>query len=958
MKKLLFLLAILLAAINSFSQSVYKIEGDTVRAQKRLGANTVLDIIGRAQSTGTIKPGTDTTTYKQGLAIVGGKLWLGNGTHFTNIQIDAATLNGKTDTAKTRADSIALANTIQDVANTAYDAFNTLSTIKLNVADSGTKYLTPKRVNDSLTERAYKDGSNATGKWRNAANRADTLTGGWYDDGGYLVNQYNRGIFTPNWNVDEYGNGTFRFNTMKSFYIDGQYGLGYGRFRFQSGTPMSTSGSSNLYAGADGRFKYLNGSGTTVYDLITNGDTSAMLAPKADTNYVTIDKAATNNNYTVKPINYGNIKPKIKKIVFIGDSNGKGYGLTDTSGRYPTQLANLLKCAEANNCVTGMTMQRASPVAYGGSLMTQLSLIPTYDTSYSYLSVTLGTNDVNINNGNYTAAGYRLALDTLLRNAITTKGWPASTIILNAAPYVTNLNYAGFSWTYARLNQYRDSLKSAAIAYGTLFFDETTVTTNNFIDSTYFQTDGLHLSVKGHQFIAMAQASILNSGTVYGDKVIIGQLAVGQIKDAPQWYSAIRTTSNVINGFQEIGYIKYLKNVSDFIEITINATDTLFRLPIYLGDTYSPSGRRFIIPINSWMPNNTWINVRPDYVTGLASGWELSSFEAMQLQMKLVTPSYKDSRYYFRIVSLRNGQSQTVNISIRTNDRAYSSNFIETYATGTDATAYNYFGGRTHFSSANGVITETVQNYVSETFNALAGYASNFASGYTTRSFTDKNYVDSVLGTKQAPITAGRGITLTGSTLGIDTAKGYTWTAAQTFSASLLNLGSSTQIKFGNNSFISSDGNGIFRFGFSSTGTNGLIAIDGLTSVSGISGGFNSGTNAAGSNLTFSPRDGTGTGTPGNIDLQTSNIGTSGSAAQAYTTKLRLWGNGNLTLQSGGTFTNNGYRLEIPTGNVKFGGLLEIGNTVNTVSPTSPNRTVTIVIGGVTYYLPAKTTND
>ena len=39
-------------------------------------------------------------------------------------------------------------------------------------------------------------------------------------------------------------------------------------------------------------------------------------------------------------------------------------------------------------------------------------------------------------------------------------------------------------------------------------------------------------------------------------------------------------------------------------------------------------------------------------------------------------------------------------------------------------------------------------------------------------------------------------------------------------------------------------------------------------------------------------------------------------------------------------------------------GALAIGNAVNTVSPTSPDRTITIVIGGTTYYLHAKTTND
>ena len=46
------------------------------------------------------------------------------------------------------------------------------------------------------------------------------------------------------------------------------------------------------------------------------------------------------------------------------------------------------------------------------------------------------------------------------------------------------------------------------------------------------------------------------------------------------------------------------------------------------------------------------------------------------------------------------------------------------------------------------------------------------------------------------------------------------------------------------------------------------------------------------------------------------------------------------------------------TGALSATGALAIGNTVNTVSPTSPNRTVTIVIGGTTYYLAAKTTND
>ena len=56
-----------------------------------------------------------------------------------------------------------------------------------------------------------------------------------------------------------------------------------------------------------------------------------------------------------------------------------------------------------------------------------------------------------------------------------------------------------------------------------------------------------------------------------------------------------------------------------------------------------------------------------------------------------------------------------------------------------------------------------------------------------------------------------------------------------------------------------------------------------------------------------------------------------------------------------GTFSSTGLAL---TGGLTATGAVAIGNTVNTVSPTSPNRTVTMVIGGVTYYLAAKTTND
>ena len=56
---------------------------------------------------------------------------------------------------------------------------------------------------------------------------------------------------------------------------------------------------------------------------------------------------------------------------------------------------------------------------------------------------------------------------------------------------------------------------------------------------------------------------------------------------------------------------------------------------------------------------------------------------------------------------------------------------------------------------------------------------------------------------------------------------------------------------------------------------------------------------------------------------------------------------------------NTGTLLGITNaGAATFAGAVTIGNTVNTVSPTSPNRTITMVVNGVTLYIAAKTTND
>jgi hypothetical protein len=69
-------------------------------------------------------------------------------------------------------------------------------------------------------------------------------------------------------------------------------------------------------------------------------------------------------------------------------------------------------------------------------------------------------------------------------------------------------------------------------------------------------------------------------------------------------------------------------------------------------------------------------------------------------------------------------------------------------------------------------------------------------------------------------------------------------------------------------------------------------------------------------------------------------------------------GTGNRVMTSGRAIKNEVPDAGVIQGEKTFREPIAIGNTVNSVSPTSPNRTVTIVVDGVTLYLHAKTTND
>lgn len=78
--------------------------------------------------------------------------------------------------------------------------------------------------------------------------------------------------------------------------------------------------------------------------------------------------------------------------------------------------------------------------------------------------------------------------------------------------------------------------------------------------------------------------------------------------------------------------------------------------------------------------------------------------------------------------------------------------------------------------------------------------------------------------------------------------------------------------------------------------------------------------------------------------------------ATAGTAPLKLTSGTNLTTAEAGAFEFNGTNLFFTPSTVRNNILMTA--SVNSVTATSPNRTLTVVIDGITYYIHAKTTND
>jgi lysophospholipase L1-like esterase len=417
----------------------------------------------------------------------------------------------------------------------------------------------------------------------------------------------------------------------------------------------------------------------------------------------TLQAVTNNGNGTTKNISAGTIGSPISTLYFIGDSNTTGYGLSDINTRWATVLCNQLRCQEVNNAVSGMTLQNASPAGSGGSILTQLTLVPNYDNANSYLIINLGTNDIDLSgmpSNTYSLSAFTAGLTTLLSNA-TSKGWPLSRVTFVTPPFIGTYQPAGTTSNTATSVAYNATLIAFANANGCPYFDLFTITTNNG-GISLLQSDGLHQNLAGHQLKATAVGSMFSGATIYGDAQVSGELSAGQITGFPTVYNVKRSITATANDYIEIGTIN-----EPAIDIHGNQLCTM-RLKVIISTdgstgTYSPCLMEYDMFPHFWVSNGSWVTVGENVRTGLNGN------NVGQTKLQAYYTNTGNGLGYLKLRLVSFGLSWVFNVSIYVY-RPANCGFTPLMGTGNDATGYpgyslnilsDYDSGGVHISGNN-----------------------------------------------------------------------------------------------------------------------------------------------------------------------------------------------------------------------------------------------------------------
>lgn len=258
-------------------------------------------------------------------------------------------------------------------------------------------------------------------------------------------------------------------------------------------------------------------------------------------------------------------------IYFFGDSYTVGIGATSNYYRFSTVLSRLLGQTENNNGVSGSTMEKRSPVDYGGALAVnmqdRLSSIPTYVAGTTKWLVTLyGINDWRYDGGSYSSTNFQTDYTSYLTYATATKGWPANRIVVTSLPYLDPANYSTVAAAGTPNQTTMDAFNAATLAvsasFGTKYADIYNVMKNHG-GAILITTDKLHPNNIGHNTIALAIANaIVDPVTIDGQAIAAnGTVEFSDIK--LKNYNLLSETSGYNLGIDSTGKLGLVNTVRD-----------------------------------------------------------------------------------------------------------------------------------------------------------------------------------------------------------------------------------------------------------------------------------------------------------------------------------------------------------------------------------------------------------
>jgi len=204
------------------------------------------------------------------------------------------------------------------------------------------------------------------------------------------------------------------------------------------------------------------------------------------------------------------------KIVFLGDSISADITTYVPAGQnFPSLLCALLGFTKVNLAGSGASLE-ANPVgsttgSAGYAMVGNLSFIPAYDSSYSYLIFEFGINDVDghivIDPTVFTLAQFTSDYATVLNNAITTKGWPSDRIIL------LNTFQRNDPASLAYQLTINTAISNAANTFNTLFLDVYNIWVNGgtYAILNVLTPNTTHPNIYGHQKATLALAALILS---------------------------------------------------------------------------------------------------------------------------------------------------------------------------------------------------------------------------------------------------------------------------------------------------------------------------------------------------------------------------------------------------------------------------------------------------------------